>query len=129
MDEADDRLTPLRERVEPAWERYWWNCGDGWVDLLVRLAEDLSTISANWTLSQVKSKFGSLDFYASPHADDPDVQQRFDARVREAQTEASSTCETCGTPGVLRIEPESGWYLTLCQTHADQIGTETWKRS
>ncbi|WP_395656525.1 hypothetical protein [Nocardioides sp.] len=109
-----DELAGLAARVPPGWRGWWFGCGPGWVALLVELGHDLDEIAPRWSLTQAKSKFAELRFYATAGSDDKDVRQRFDERIRRAEVESSRTCEDCGRPGSLWVTP-SGWRVTSCQ--------------
>ena len=63
--------------------------------------------------TQVKEKFGTLRFYYYGGDDY--------CRGLESMAESMSavTCETCGNVGKLR---GTGWYKTLCETHALEQG-------
>jgi len=65
---------------------------------------------------QVKEKFGQLRFYA----DGGDAYTRGVLSMAEAMS--YSMCEECGAPGVVR---RGGWWRTLCDTHADELGYRT----
>lgn len=58
---------------------------------------------------QVKEKFGTLRFY---YAGGDDTVA---GMVSMAETMSACTCEVCGNPGKIR---RTGWYQTLCDTHA-----------
>lgn len=120
MSPADDSrpvvpadLEPLAQRVLPGWRNWWLGCGPGWFPILARLGADLDAIAPGWSLSQVKSKFGELRFYASAGSDVDGIRQRFADRIRGAEEEAARTCEECGRPASLWTMP-SGWLATLC---------------
>jgi hypothetical protein len=77
--------------------------GDGWLEIVWRLCEDLEPLVAEaekatvrpFEVHQVKEKFGGLRFYVS-------VSHRTDAilqRIEIAESESLRTCEVCGKPG------------------------------
>ena len=92
------------------------SCGDGWFDLIWNLCERIEKIlyqkgneklEKNFTVVQVKEKFGSLRFYI--HGGNKLIWDI----VFEAEKEASNTCEKCGRLG--KLDTRFGWYLTLCK--------------
>ena len=109
-----EELAGLVARVPPGLRGWWFGCGPGWVALLAELGRDLDEIAPRWSLTQAKSKFAELRFYASAGTNDDNVRERFDERIRRAEVESSRTCEGCGRPGSLWVTP-SGWRVTLCQ--------------
>jgi hypothetical protein len=89
------------------------SCGDGWTDIVDRLCSDLAAMGWDGTLSQVKSKFGGLRFYADLNGVE-DTKSGW-ARIDEAEAESYRTCEVCGEPGALVCV--YGWYSTVCEEH------------
>lgn len=100
----------LFEQFTKVWpERFsevtYFECGDGWFDLLWQLCEELEDYGSAVKVLQVKEKFGGLRFYTN-YSDDT-----IDAAVERAEQEAAKTCERCGEPGELR---GGSWLKTLC---------------
>jgi hypothetical protein len=60
------------------------------------------------TVAQIKEKFGGLRFYYDGG------DEYISGLVSMAESWATCSCETCGTPGERR---EGGWIRTLCDTH------------
>jgi hypothetical protein len=93
-------------------------CGDGWYQLIDRLAHDLENEieimvtkddapKTMWPrIAQVKEKFGCLRFYV--HGELTDDMR---ARIRAAQDESAHVCENCGGTGE---EYRDGWVRVLC---------------
>lgn len=91
----------------------WFNdVGPGWRPLLVELDAELLTTWPNYRITQVKEKFGTLRFYASPHPG-PSTEgwAQFDATIRKYEERSATICEQCGAPGTLRDGP---WVKTHC---------------
>lgn len=89
----------------------------GWRALLENLHEELFAIVPNYTVGQVKEKFGGLRVYL----DYGDPLERTEAEaacvdlaedlIEKYEEESYRTCEFCGEPG----EPTAdGWIKTLC---------------
>jgi hypothetical protein len=98
------------------------DCGDGWVNLLWKLCEDIEKIldkpendrlREHFYIDQIKEKFAGLRFYVSGSDDE------IDTLIDRAEYDSYHTCEECGEPGKPR---EGGWYRTLCDKHAEERG-------
>lgn len=87
------------------------NIGEGWHPLIRELEEKLNAIDPEFTLQQIKEKFGGLRYYAHSHTDDP----TFRAAINEAEVQSERTCEVCGEPG--QIKATHHWLKCLCETH------------
>ncbi|ONH31639.1 TraR/DksA C4-type zinc finger protein [Pseudofrankia asymbiotica] len=103
--------------------------GSGWHPLLVRLHEQLLTVSPTYSVQQVKEKYGTLrvQLYTGVlrHLNmgntdwpDPDESARYKAEddpamalIHAAEQESAGICEACGNPGEPR---QRAWIKTLC---------------
>jgi len=89
------------------------NVGVGWHPLIQELETKLNELDPEFTLQQVKEKFGGLRYYASCKSE---VFTEFHRLIQEAEGKSFGICEECGDPG----EPNSGrfgWMKTLCGVH------------
>lgn len=87
----------------------------GWYSLLADLDRSLATIAPDYVVTQIKSKFGSLRFYAEPSEDPYEYNEEFQEAIGAAERRSSETCEECGAPAkqyVIRT-----WVSTLCAQH------------
>ena len=115
---ADDyppALRPLIGRFDPTWPPVI-EVSRGWYPLLIDLDRTLVSIAPGYVVHQVKSKFGSLHFYASPSGDPSERNEEFQDAILAAEWQSIETCEDCGEPAqqyVLRL-----WVATLCSNHA-----------
>jgi hypothetical protein len=91
------------------------NVGEGWHPLIHRMEEKLNAIDPDFTLQQVKEKFGSLRYYAQTTVSG-EAFEEFHAWIADAENESDHICEVCGEPG--ETHPFSGWLKTLCDKHA-----------
>jgi hypothetical protein len=82
-------------------------CGDGWFNIIMKLCENLYAMRPK--VKQIKEKFGGLRFYASFTEDYSEQAWKL---IKQAEIEASETCENCGQPGTLQIV--KGWRGTVC---------------
>lgn len=115
--EHADGLAAILRRFEPGWTR-WLDVEAGWYPIITKLDTDLSQVAPDYVIQQIKEKYGTLRYYAevqSVEVDDevaPDVSQRFDELIREAEEESARVCERCGSEGVLCTA--GGLVKTLC---------------
>ena len=109
--DLEDALTRLLLRIPDGWGR-WISCDRGWYPLIVRLDAQLAALDPEYTVHQVKEKFGGLRFYMSSEAD-PDVQEAMRALIDEAEQASVRICEDCGSAGELS-RSAGGWHQTLC---------------
>jgi len=84
-------------------------CGPGWNQLIDDLDRDLRAIDPDYTILQIKDKFGSLRYYAS--ASKPELSDLLGARIDRAEWLSVVTCENCGKAGQLR---DLSWMRVLC---------------
>jgi hypothetical protein len=83
--------------------------GPGWAPILTQLHADVMALDPEYTVGQVKQKFGGLRAYLNfRHPGVP-------ALVRVAEEQSMKTCEDCGNPGHVRSRPpRHSWMLALC---------------
>lgn len=84
--------------------------GKGWAPLIHELFDRLPQISPTIKIIQVKEKWGGLRIYTDVYL------ERLEKLIQDLETRSFSMCERCGNLGVLR---QGGWYMTLCDEHAD----------
>ena len=112
----------IREFPELFGESFFFECGDGWFDLLRILCSDLMPLlpaanadhEAAWgadfgkiRVDQIKEKFGRLRFYMSWTPEDI-------ARViSHYEGLSEKTCEVCGQSGTLDMKRQ----LVTCDGH------------
>ena len=89
---------------------------EGWYQLVIDCDAELSQIDLNYSLFQVKEKFGGLRYYFQ--SSDPSFQDEMDAVVAKYEELAARTCEVTGNPGVLMKSP-GNWYKTLSPEYAE----------
>lgn len=86
--------------------------GPGWFPLVNALHKILLVIDPNYSVAQVKEKFGGLRYYFGA-SEDGDYKQ-MQAIVDVAEAMSTYICEKCGAIGKLRIG--NFWHKTLCDT-------------
>lgn len=93
-----------------------YEVGEGWHPILARLHEQVVTLVPDYTVFQVKEKFGGLRVGLSL---DPDLDKNLPSEVTSkvwdlceaAEEESLRTCEYCGKAGKAL---GAGWIKTLC---------------
>lgn len=116
-DDLPSQLRRLVARIDPSWPQSV-EVGPGWFPLLARLDQRLGEIAPNYVVQQIKAKFGSLSFYATPSDDPYEYNEEFKEAIRAAEWESTEMCEDCGAPArtyVIRL-----WAWTLCERHAEE---------
>lgn len=146
-----ERFPPaIQERIERSYAALGWavtqeearekdlprgpgnGIGGGWVSLIVELDAKLASIDPNYTIEQIKEKFGLLRFYARPSFGqgstwEESLRQRviyneeanakwddFMVAIHEAEQKSGEICEVCGAPGSMRSD---GWMKVRCDEH------------
>jgi hypothetical protein len=95
-----------------------WEVGDGWMPLVKEVHTKLKHLDPNYTILQIKEKFGGLRYYFSPSPDCPEVVRDIMLDVTNvAEHRSTYLCELCGKHGELR---DGGWYKTLCNEHHEE---------
>lgn len=85
-----------------------FECGKGWRKLLSEFFEELDKLDLpqNFTVDQVKEKFGTLRIYTSCHTEE------IYNLIKKYEKMSGKTCEKCGHENAkLRTD---GWWVTYC---------------
>ncbi len=93
--------------------RCGFGVGKGWEVLVRELCqgiEDLLPEESDFSVQQVKEKFGGLRFYLSG------APSWYHLTVRGAESSSYQTCETCGKYGSPKTPDGNpyGWWKTVC---------------
>ena len=91
-----------------------FGCGGGWFDVIDAICARLQHMTDHEGVprvvaSQVKEKFGSLQFYVQ-HATEAQIDE-----IQEIAGRLSHICEVCGAPGALVVA--GGWHQVRCAEH------------
>lgn len=117
-DEYPPAIQKMVARIDPGWPSLI-DVNPGWFPLLERLDVTLAELAPNYRVQQVKSKFGSLSFSASPSNDPYDYNEAFNDAIRTVEWASIEVCEICGAQArqyVIRM-----WVWTVCDKHADEL--------
>lgn len=105
-----DPTDPSSPCIEP---ELFFECGNGWFDLIRRLSFSLSALTAlaadDILVVQVKEKYGRLRVYVD--GGNEEAQDLIDA----AEEESQYICDLCGAAGSLSV---TGWRSTRCAAHS-----------
>ncbi len=91
-------------------------CGEGWLDMISKLIQELVDVGWNKQICQIKEKFGGLRFYTNG------LTEGQHQLVRKYESLSYETCEVCGNPGETR---PGGWVRTLCDKHVKKEQDES----
>lgn len=81
----------------------------GWHAILAELHKQLVAVDPDYSVGQVKQKFGGLRVYL-----DSTYGPRIHELISAAEAEAWRTCEFCGGPGKAQRTSPHGWMFTAC---------------
>jgi hypothetical protein len=106
----DNQNTPLPP--EPEYGAFWsWlsDVGVGWHPLLAEAHRRVSEVWPDYTIVQVKEKWGGLRIYLA--ATEGNEWRDVEPILADIEARSLLTCEHCGQPGVRR---QVGWIKTMC---------------
>jgi len=115
IDRYPAELELLIARFAPGWPAVL-DVGPRWYPLLVELHANLERVAPGYLVHQVKSKFGALDFYASPSSDPYEYVEKFRDVIDAARWRSTQTCEECGESAAQYVI--GLWVWTVCPRHA-----------
>jgi hypothetical protein len=98
---------------EPIMTAGFFECDEGWYQLIKDLIVDLIELGWDKQICQAKEKFGGLRFYINEGSDE------MHTRISKAVDLSYQTCEVTGKPGQLRTD--IGWWTTLCEEEYQKI--------
>ena len=96
--EYPDYLLPVLSRINPEYG-VRISCDEGWWKLVSICDKELSLLDPQYTIFQIKEKFGGLRYYYSPS--NPHKSESMDLVVRKYEKICSMTCEVTGGHGYL----------------------------
>jgi hypothetical protein len=105
---------PLDKRTETGW--YGCDAPIGWKDIILKADRMLEHIDPNYTIHQVKEKYGTLRYYfgTTKSGIEADIME---AIARNAEADSRHSCQECGKYGELRGRT---WFNTLCDEHYNE---------
>ena len=114
-------------------EKFYFECGNGWFDLISEICEFVSKRTDKLRAAQVKEKFGSLRFYYDIDGEiNEDTLREINAFISSVETKSHNTCEDCGTALTRETKyPQSKlgyWIRNVCNTCGDAAEEEAGKK-
>jgi hypothetical protein len=113
---AETRPAPQRPAVQ---HRPFSAQGAGWAPIIRRAERELDEVWPGHPVPHWEEKFGDLCWKGTPWSQGLEVW----AVVNRAMREASSTCQTCPSPGRKRVvwhwDSEYGWVMPWVKTCCD----------
>ena len=103
-------------RIPERWGKYL-SVSKGWYETIFALDRDIAALDPDYTITQVKEKFGGLRYYIETVK--PEFYEEVQTLINEAERKVSTLCEECGQPGVLR--KDIGWMRTLCDADHEAV--------
>jgi hypothetical protein len=105
-------------------ENFYFECDDGWFDIIFNLCKDIQQEINNSgceqvVAAQVKEKFAGLRFYSSGG------NEVTHAMIEKYSKLSSQTCEVTGGKG--SVHQKNGWYKTLSTQSAILLGFKNCK--
>jgi hypothetical protein len=113
--EYPEYLAPVLIRFTSESPKKIW-CDEGWWTLIANCDKEISAIDTNYTIFQIKEKFGGLRYYCSPS--NPIHGSKIDEVIRKYERICSMTCEVTGKHGYLM--KKSFQYKTLNDSYLEQ---------
>lgn len=91
-------------------------CGKGWDQILIDADAKLKYIDPNYTILQIKEKFGTLRYYISTerYGDGTPAGLIMDDIITCAELASERICENCGGWNGVETKALRGWYKTYC---------------
>jgi len=117
--EYPDFLQPVLSRINPDYGVVI-SCESGWWNIISKCDKELSSIDPDYTIFQIKEKFGGLRYYFSPS--NPEYAAKMEEIVQKYEKICSMTCEVTGRHGYLM--KKSFRYRTLHDSYIQQGWTK-----
>lgn len=89
--------------------------GEGWIDLIDRMCQELMEKHPWVEFTQIKEKFGQLRVYIAPSQVTLPEYDAARKLIGRYEAESDSICEQCGAPG--KLNRERGWIRVECEEH------------
>ena len=116
--DSKDLLTKLFTRFENS-PAIYFSIGPGWFHLLADLHEKLFHLDPNYTIFQIKEKFGGLRFYASFYNISPISEKIAFDLIAYAESKSLYICEICSNYGY--VSEHKHWLSARCKDHKNVV--------
>jgi hypothetical protein len=89
------------------------DCEDGWSDMVVSCHNELKSIDPDYTIAQIKEKFGGLRYYFA--TSQPSLYKQMTDIVAKYEKVSFTKCQLCGKEA--ETVNFAGLIKTLCKKH------------
>lgn len=115
---------------------FFFECGDGWFEIIAKIAAYINSLTEHCIAVQVKEKFGALRFYVSFDVDghgewmtkSEDMESIYQF-ITDMERTSRDICEDCGVELTVHSRYESpsirGWFMNVCKRCADKYKQQT----
>lgn len=100
------------ERYKFFSDNFYFECADGWKNLLENLFAKIIKPPKDFSIVQIKEKFGGLRIHVI------NSNKKINQLIVETEELSFTVCEFCGTTENVTVE--GGWIKTLCKTCRDK---------
>lgn len=114
-----ETLKPVLDRIDPTFGKTI-DCDKGWWDLVVLCDKELASIDPNYSIFQIKEKFGGLRYYFKPSKHE--LNHEMNRVVAKFEKICAMTCEKTGFHGYLMVR--NGIFKTLNKSFINDGWTE-----
>ena len=111
---------------------FYFECGDGWFELIAKVAAFIDTVTRDCEIAEVKEKFGRLRIYLSLQLDQEGVPTIPEEElsgiykfINHVEQLSQDICEDCGVDlNATNRKKRTGYWITnLCVTCQDKRST------
>lgn len=98
-------------------ENFYFECEDGWIDLISDIAKFISSKTDNCYASQVKEKFGTLRFYIDcKNGIREELYVEISSYISAVERQSAHICEYCGVKldENNKSKAKSYWIKNIC---------------
>ena len=101
--------------LDPNYGKYI-SCDEGWWHLVMLCDRELAAVDPDYTVFQIKEKFGGLRYYYAPS--NPDNSEKMNGIISKYERMCAMTCEKTGKHGYLMKKDLR--YKTLHESFLDE---------
>lgn len=120
---TDFGVEQIKQNIHQSFCKGWeklLRCDDGWINIIAECHSELLAIDKNYSIYQIKEKFGTLRYYCEPS--NSKHKEQFNTIVDKYERMSIKTCEVSGASGVLM--KKDGCLKTLNLTLGKTLGFE-----
>ena len=114
-------LSPVLDRFGFGWPKMI-DCGQGWHGIIHDIDKELSSIDPDYTIQQIKEKFGGLRFYFMMNTENTELHENIQKLIDIAEDKSYDTCQITGKVG--KLCKKGRYYMTLSEEARNSHGFE-----